>query len=431
MEGSLLVRFEASRGEARRDLEQALTAPSVAGTAEPNQVFRGEGPSFQFEYFLSADIWGMAEQIMRALSGLGAERIFAHLVGDDTSLVVYFDGQKMRVLEQFEGSLVEESDGEAERELEVLEDLAAQYADLARAPAASTVQRRRPGAGRDGSGGPTPGHAAPPHGGWRTEDAGWMAERAEKWEGVLASLSALSGFVAAEAMPHLKQYYLNGKAIPAAVQKGLFKGNPLFVELWFDPDASLEHLHDLVSRANARSSHEYDNTKERFFQFTRDLRFDTCYGMMGGREEALVGLFVPEQDSEEFARRQFEQSKVLNPYDFMRTFLYAGQGLLMSDLSSPYIAYQYMIPYWETCCNFVFKYAEADIRNNFERRENLRKSKSAFKLLLRVAREFDHASTHECKRDNARIFRDALLERLRRGRFPDELIVLFNRAFDQ
>jgi len=137
---------------------------------------------------------------------------------------------------------------------------------------------------------------------WHPGDKEWLAQRKTEWRLIQKHLKIFSRVhFRGEYLKHHKELFFYGRIDPEVEEKygdDYFDwALPLFI-FWYHPEPSETVFQQIIdTQINAAP---LNNSREYLLEtFPAAAKFDTEYGMMGGREELMVKILVPSFDPAE------------------------------------------------------------------------------------------------------------------------------------
>lgn len=144
--------------------------------------------------------------------------------------------------------------------------------------------------------------------GWQCEDKQWMQERRKQWREIQKKVNTLY-YLNKEWKPAVKHFYLTGEDIDDHYCMKTLEIGPL-IEMWFDPDTSVENWVKIKSKYNDR---KWGTSKRRLREELNKLgelsETDDEGSFFNGLEERMYDFFFerglkrenfPDMDDNEF-----------------------------------------------------------------------------------------------------------------------------------
>ncbi len=195
---------------------------------------------------------------------------------------------------------------------------------------------------------------------WRPDDKEWLEQRKAEWRQVQSHLKLFKMYFRGEYLKHHKELFFYGR-IDAEVEKVYGDDYfgwalPLFL-WWYHPgptEEAFQGIFDGQTEAKALTmSRDY-----LFLKFPGAAKFDTDYGMFGGREELMVKMLVPSFDPTEERlfvnswrnNRESKYTLCLHPDLVARYCLNGILPHMLGYRKNPYAPGQYL---WDHLCALV------------------------------------------------------------------------------
>lgn len=202
---------------------------------------------------------------------------------------------------------------------------------------------------------------------WHPEDKEWLEKRKPEWRQIQRHLKLFKGQFRGEYLKYHKDLYFYGRVDPEIEKEGgggYFGWALPFFICWYHPEPSLENF-QAVFNAQIRGVN-LEKTREYLFEvFPSASKFDSQYGMLGGREELMVKMLVPSLDpskEKDFSHKHLnyltgEETIKITKYSLCLVpdliARYCLNGILPPLLgfsSNPYAPGQYL---WDHLCALV------------------------------------------------------------------------------
>jgi len=222
---------------------------------------------------------------------------------------------------------------------------------------------------------------------WQTDDAEWLRNRKAEWKKIKLVLDEMNLRIRKKDHKFHKEYFLYGRKDPtlgSLGEKPFDCAFPLF-ELWYAPEIDENTIQAIYDK----QLHPHSLNKSRELLFNIGLgRFDSKYGMMGGREKYAVKMLYPGLDWKKkfFLSKEDKEGFTYSthPEILIQDCVNKSSGLLQSGRVNPFHPGQYLWEhlnyafdnYFELITKFNIHGVSHILRNviDFDERENAPRS---------------------------------------------------------